>query len=186
MPNQYLFQLAEQPPADMAALLGIFKSSVPALVRRRAKELLEVIREAVRRGLEGKQVAKVEEEANKTGSEVVAQDVASKEKMEVDSTPPQASSSHLFWGKGKFFSIMRTGCLSTYFHNGRSTFNIIDICSLGSQVLPVWLHDIYISWIRCFFIHNDNKRLVWQYARKARFWGEQSTFSTAFVYLMIT
>jgi exosome complex exonuclease RRP6 len=101
MPNQYLFQIAEQPPADMAALLGVFKSSVPALVRRRAKELLEVIREGVRRGLEGKQVAKVEEETNKTGSEVVAQDATSNEKMDVDLMPPQASSSQSFWGKGK-------------------------------------------------------------------------------------
>ena len=89
--------------------MGVFKSSVPALVRRRAKELLEVIREGVRRGLEGKQVAKVEEEANKAGSEVVAQDAASKEKMEVDSMPPQASSSQSFWGKGKSFGIMRYG-----------------------------------------------------------------------------
>ena len=109
MPNQYLFQLAEQPPADMAALLGVFKSSVPALVRRRAKELLEVIREGVRQGLEGKQVAKVEEEANETGSEVVAQDAASKENMDVDSMPPQSSSSQSFWGKGTSFDIMRYG-----------------------------------------------------------------------------
>ena len=93
----------------MAALLGVFKSSVPALVRRRAKELLEVIREGVRRGLEGKQVAKVEEDTNKTGSEVVAQDAVSKEKMDVDSIPPQAPSSQSFWGKGKFFGIMRYG-----------------------------------------------------------------------------
>jgi hypothetical protein len=68
------------------------------------------------------------------------------------------------------------GRLSTYFHYGRSTFNIFNVCSHGSQVLPVWLHDVYISWIPCFFIHNVNKRLVWQYARKARFRGEQSTF----------
>ncbi|KAF8259405.1 ribonuclease H-like domain-containing protein [Lactarius quietus] len=38
------------PPADMAALLHAFPSA-PPVVRRRAKELLEVIREAVRKGL---------------------------------------------------------------------------------------------------------------------------------------
>jgi len=46
-----LFHIAEQPPAEMASLLGMFKTSVPAVVKRRAKELLYVVREAVKRGL---------------------------------------------------------------------------------------------------------------------------------------
>ncbi|RDB15305.1 Exosome complex exonuclease rrp6 [Hypsizygus marmoreus] len=50
LPNHFLFQLAEQPPADMAALLGTFHS-IPPVIRRRAKELLEVIRESVRNHL---------------------------------------------------------------------------------------------------------------------------------------
>ncbi|KAF9474588.1 hypothetical protein BDN70DRAFT_865980 [Pholiota conissans] len=51
MQNHVLFTIAEQPPADMAALLAIFRSSVPSVVKKRAKELLGVIREAVKRGL---------------------------------------------------------------------------------------------------------------------------------------
>ncbi|KAJ7638309.1 ribonuclease H-like domain-containing protein [Roridomyces roridus] len=51
LPNHYLFQLAERPPADMAALLQIFPS-VPPVVRRRAKELLEAIRSCLRQYLE--------------------------------------------------------------------------------------------------------------------------------------
>ncbi|KAJ7050877.1 ribonuclease H-like domain-containing protein [Mycena amicta] len=47
IPNHFLFQLAERPPADMAALLKTF-TSVPPVVRRRAKELLEAIRACVR------------------------------------------------------------------------------------------------------------------------------------------
>lgn len=47
LPNHFLFQLAEQPPADMAALLRIFHS-VPPILRRRSKELLDVIRECVK------------------------------------------------------------------------------------------------------------------------------------------
>jgi exosome complex exonuclease RRP6 len=43
LPNHFLFQLAEQPPADLAALLKSFPS-VPPVIRRRAKELLDVIR----------------------------------------------------------------------------------------------------------------------------------------------
>ncbi|KNZ78491.1 Exosome complex exonuclease rrp6 [Termitomyces sp. J132] len=46
--NHFLFQLAEQPPADMAALLGVFRS-VPPVIRKYAKELLEVIRDCVKR-----------------------------------------------------------------------------------------------------------------------------------------
>ena len=46
-----LFRIAEEPPAGMASLLGIFQTSVPAVVKRRAKELLNVIGEAVKRGL---------------------------------------------------------------------------------------------------------------------------------------
>ena len=49
--NHVLFLLAEQPPADMAALLGIFRSSVPPLVKRRMKELLGTIKDAVKRGI---------------------------------------------------------------------------------------------------------------------------------------
>jgi exosome complex exonuclease RRP6 len=50
--NRFVFKLVEQPPADMAALLHAF-SSTPPVVKRRAKELLDVIRDAVRRGLSG-------------------------------------------------------------------------------------------------------------------------------------
>ncbi|KAJ7477037.1 hypothetical protein B0H11DRAFT_1308173 [Mycena galericulata] len=50
LPNHYLFQLAESPPADMAALLQMF-SSVPPVVRRRSKELLEAIRACLQRYL---------------------------------------------------------------------------------------------------------------------------------------
>ena len=47
LPNHYLFVLAEKPPADMAALLSLFHP-VPPVVRRRSKELLDAIREAVK------------------------------------------------------------------------------------------------------------------------------------------
>ncbi|ETW81983.1 hypothetical protein HETIRDRAFT_318347 [Heterobasidion irregulare TC 32-1] len=48
--NHYLFQLADRPPADMAALLASFQS-LPPLIRKRSKELLDTIRAAVKRGL---------------------------------------------------------------------------------------------------------------------------------------
>jgi exosome complex exonuclease RRP6 len=48
--NHVLFHIAEEPPAEMASLLGMFQTSVPAVVKRRAKELLNVIKEAVERG----------------------------------------------------------------------------------------------------------------------------------------
>jgi len=48
--NRFVLKLVEQPPADMAALLHAFPST-PPVVRRRSKELLDVIRDAVKRGL---------------------------------------------------------------------------------------------------------------------------------------
>ncbi|KAJ7265982.1 hypothetical protein B0H12DRAFT_179215 [Mycena haematopus] len=50
LPNHYLFQLAERPPADMATLLQMFQP-VPPVVRRRAKELFETIRACLQRHL---------------------------------------------------------------------------------------------------------------------------------------
>ena len=46
-----LFRIAEEPPTEMASLLRMFQTSVPAVVKRRAKELLNMIREAVNRSL---------------------------------------------------------------------------------------------------------------------------------------
>ncbi|KAJ3794444.1 hypothetical protein GGU11DRAFT_689806 [Lentinula aff. detonsa] len=46
LPNHYLFQLAEQPPGDMASMLKIFHF-VPPILRKRAKELLDVVREVI-------------------------------------------------------------------------------------------------------------------------------------------
>ncbi|KAF9265330.1 hypothetical protein L218DRAFT_167220 [Marasmius fiardii PR-910] len=62
LPNHLIFQLAEQPPADMAALLRVF-SSVPPLIRRKAKDLLDEIRQAVTAHLQGETLpsASVEE-----------------------------------------------------------------------------------------------------------------------------
>jgi len=51
LPNHFLFQLAEQPPADMASLLGLFRSSVPPVLKRRGKDLLDVIQARVKSGL---------------------------------------------------------------------------------------------------------------------------------------
>ncbi|KAK0185739.1 ribonuclease H-like domain-containing protein [Armillaria mellea] len=47
LPNHFLFQLAENPPADMAALLRVFHSP-PPVMKRRASELLDTIRDAVK------------------------------------------------------------------------------------------------------------------------------------------
>ncbi|KIP03738.1 hypothetical protein PHLGIDRAFT_77059, partial [Phlebiopsis gigantea 11061_1 CR5-6] len=49
LPNHHLFVLAERPPADIASLLGAF-AHVPPVVRRRAKELHDAIREAAQGG----------------------------------------------------------------------------------------------------------------------------------------
>lgn len=81
MPNQYLFKIAEAPPGDLMALLKVFGAQVPVVVKRRQKELLDVVRDAVRAGLlegrsvegkEGKEVRKerVGEQVNEEEKEV--------------------------------------------------------------------------------------------------------------------
>lgn len=50
LPNHYLFQLSERPPADMTALMNTFRP-VPQLVRVKAASLLGTIRTAVRESM---------------------------------------------------------------------------------------------------------------------------------------
>lgn len=50
LPNHYLFSLAERTPADMAALLAVFHP-VPPVIKRRARELLDAIRDTVKKVL---------------------------------------------------------------------------------------------------------------------------------------
>ncbi|KIJ54917.1 hypothetical protein M422DRAFT_775114 [Sphaerobolus stellatus SS14] len=61
LPNHYLFNIAERPPSDLPALLAIFQPVSP-LVRVRSLELLDVIKEAVKRaGLEQQRVEVAED-----------------------------------------------------------------------------------------------------------------------------
>lgn len=78
LPNHYLFVLAEQPPADIAALLSMFQH-VPPVVRRRAKELFDDMREAARQGA-------VSVPLPTPAAPHVAPDV-----MQVDSTPVESA-----------------------------------------------------------------------------------------------
>lgn len=51
LPQHYLFQLAEQPPNDLPALLNIFRS-VPPVIKRRANELFDEIRKGRSEGVD--------------------------------------------------------------------------------------------------------------------------------------
>jgi exosome complex exonuclease RRP6 len=46
--NHILFLIADQLPLNMASLVALFKTSTPTVIKRRAKELLSVITEAVK------------------------------------------------------------------------------------------------------------------------------------------
>ncbi|KAF7318022.1 Exosome complex exonuclease RRP6 [Mycena chlorophos] len=74
LPNHFLFQLAEQPPADMAALLKTF-SSVPQAVRRHAKELLDAIRACVQAQLAQPKEMKVVEAPTELAPPVAEMDL---------------------------------------------------------------------------------------------------------------
>ncbi|KXN88537.1 Exosome complex exonuclease rrp6 [Leucoagaricus sp. SymC.cos] len=51
LPNQYLFRIAESPPADLSALLRVLGGHVSSVVKAKAKELLDVITECVKKAL---------------------------------------------------------------------------------------------------------------------------------------
>ncbi|KAJ7174298.1 hypothetical protein C8R46DRAFT_945281 [Mycena filopes] len=91
LPNHYLFQLAERPPADMAALLQVFQS-VPPVVRRRAKELLEAIRACLQRHLSKSQ--KVAPVAPPVETEDVEMQV---DEVVVEIAAPTGSASSNLW-----------------------------------------------------------------------------------------
>ena len=80
--NRFVLKLVEQPPADMAALLHAF-SSTPPVVKRRAKELLDVIRGAVKKGLSG-----VVEEPEGLLPTASSEDTVAPSKMDVDVPSP--------------------------------------------------------------------------------------------------
>lgn len=62
LPNQYLFQLAERPPADMTALMAVFRP-VPQLVRTKGAGLLVSIRAAIQESM-AQTLTGSEQEAN--------------------------------------------------------------------------------------------------------------------------
>lgn len=103
-----MFKLVEQPPADMAALLHAF-SSTPPVVKRRAKELLDVIRDAVRKGLSG-----VAEEPRELLPASSSEATVAPSKMDIDvpSAPtqpvPQLTS---LWSRSKDLPIAATSSL---------------------------------------------------------------------------
>jgi exosome complex exonuclease RRP6 len=120
--NRLLFKLAEQPPADMAGLLHAF-SSTPPVVRRRAKDLLDVIRSAVKKGL-----SDVVEKPRKPPHLVSSERISESDKMDVDilqvdkvSLPPQSS----LWSRNK--------ALPT-----AATSSLFGTPMLGSSRLPIY------------------------------------------------
>ncbi|KIM36578.1 hypothetical protein M413DRAFT_449112 [Hebeloma cylindrosporum] len=123
--NHVLFLLAEQPPADMPALLGIFRSSVPPLVKRRMKELLSTIKDAVKRGMSmaqldgrGTQEQKEPEPAKKdvvmldTEMEALAEEKGDSQQQE------DATAMKNFWGQN---AISSATTQSSLFGSSQST-----------------------------------------------------------------
>jgi exosome complex exonuclease RRP6 len=104
--NRFLFKLVEKPPADMAALLHSFEFT-PPVVKRRAKELLDVIRDAVKKGLSGP-VEDPKELLPVASSETTV----APNKMDVDvpsaSTQPQPTS---LWSSNKALPVAETSSL---------------------------------------------------------------------------
>ena len=95
-----LFHIAEEPPAEMTSLLRMFQASVPAVVKRRAKELLNVIREAVKRGLNLTKGGEDQEEKVVSMNEESSKNVTMLEKEVESLEMMEESGSMSLWGSG--------------------------------------------------------------------------------------
>jgi len=104
--NRFLFKLVEKPPADMAALLHALEFT-PPVVKRRAKELLDVIRDAMKKGMSSA-VEDPKELLSTTSSEITV----APSKMDIDvpsaSTQPRQTS---LWSVNKALPIAATSSL---------------------------------------------------------------------------
>ncbi|KAJ7579253.1 hypothetical protein C8J56DRAFT_1006792 [Mycena floridula] len=93
--NHSLFKLAEQPPADMVALLRMFPS-VPPVLKRRAAELLEVIRACLKTRLD-KAVPVSPQQADLQVLEVQGPEPVASDAMLVDAEPATSRVSSNLW-----------------------------------------------------------------------------------------
>jgi len=104
--NRFLFKLVEQPPADMAALLHAFDFT-PPVVKRRAKELLDVIRDTMKKELSG-----AIEDSKETSAMASSETTVAPSKTDVDvpsaSTQPRQTS---LWSFNKALPIATTSSL---------------------------------------------------------------------------
>lgn len=98
LPNHYIFQIAERPPADMAALIGMFQS-VPPVIKRRAKELFDVIKDCMKKYDAQTKINTVVEVLPST---TVEEDIGDSEDVDKNSRPANASASGL-WSNSEFF-----------------------------------------------------------------------------------
>ncbi|KAF9446370.1 hypothetical protein P691DRAFT_794509 [Macrolepiota fuliginosa MF-IS2] len=105
LPNQFLFRIAEAPPGDLAALLRALGSSPPTLVKKRAKELLDAVREAVKSSLgdSGREEEKVSDANEGENLEV---EVNVKE-VPVLSSSKEDISNEKIWGMDKTNETMK-------------------------------------------------------------------------------
>ena len=99
LPNHYIFSLAERTPADMAALLTVFHPT-PPVIRRRAKELLDAIRDAVKGVLGAPIPANSSVEAAASTRETDAA-MSVDEKVEVVATSASSVVPPSLWSNGK-------------------------------------------------------------------------------------
>jgi exosome complex exonuclease RRP6 len=106
LPNRFLFKLVEQPPVEMAALLHVFEYT-PPVVKRRAKELLDVIRDAMKKAQSG-----VVEDPKEILPTAPSETTVAPSKMDVDvpsaSTQPRQAS---LWSFNQAFPITKTSSL---------------------------------------------------------------------------
>ncbi|KAI0265554.1 ribonuclease H-like domain-containing protein [Gloeopeniophorella convolvens] len=119
--NRLVFKLAEQPPADMAALLHAFPST-PPVVRRRAKELLDAIREAAAKPTTPAAAAEPELVKMEVDALQNPTDSCAVESWSRDQELPTASTSALFGSTPAPFRLRAQACGSSSTGTAKTRF----------------------------------------------------------------
>ena len=164
--NRSLFLMAEQPPADMATLLSLFKPTVPPLVKKRAKDLLSVITEAVKRGLSsspvensgsakhaGGRIEKVSNDSKKGGNSMMVD--AEVQNIERGGQTQQDLAS--IW-RGWPVCFLVSGLTERIFRSGREKgryFVVVWILDTGESIRRWSIFTIWVS-------YDTHEFLVWR------------------------
>jgi len=170
--NHSLFLIAEQPPADMASLFTLFKPSVPPVVKRRAKELLMIIAEAVKKSLSSTQPNVTEsetsntiqiEQVDKTGTQ---EDAVMELEAGVKNPDQERREQKNIWGGGMFLLLSTPPYSSVSGSNNEQDcsfrFNISFVVTWSLPVFKIFKGTYYTTYINHYWCQLIVRQQGWK------------------------